>query len=175
MNQSLQDSGEPMATRESAVESVLPSRLLPRVSFRAMLTLMTLAALLIAVVFAADQGAAYARAASVGFGFFLAVFLALAALFLLAWSISLIPKIIGAASLVSGVVFLAIRLAAPLDAAYAGTLAVVTEPMSLLSFLGVGILLIIAPIGVESESPEISPFAADQLPPQILAPREPTS
>jgi hypothetical protein len=68
----------------------LRSRLLPRVSFRFVLALMTLSALIAAVGRAAGEGAATAWAALVAFGFLAACFLLFMLLFLVCWGISLV-------------------------------------------------------------------------------------
>ena len=71
-----------------SVEPVLRSRLLPRVSFRLVLALMTLSAVIAAVAKAAGGGAAAAWAAIVAVGFLVVCFLLFVALFLFCWAIS---------------------------------------------------------------------------------------
>ena len=102
-----------------SVEPVLRSRLMPRISFRMMFALMTLAAIVAAVARSAGSGTAYAIGILVAAGFLLACFACFALVFLVSWSIAMLT--------------------------YRG----------------------------EVEHLMGSPFAADQLPPQILPPREP--
>ena len=71
-----------------SVEPVLRSRLLPRVSFRFMFLLMTLAAVIAAVARLAGEGGALAYAAVVGIGYLAVGFLAFVLLFLITWAIS---------------------------------------------------------------------------------------
>lgn len=63
---------------------------MPRVSFRLVLALMTLSALIAAIARAAGSGHAIAWAAMVAAGFFLVCFLAFVSLFLFCWLISLL-------------------------------------------------------------------------------------
>lgn len=71
-----------------SVEPVVRSRLLPRVSFRLLFALTTLAAVLAAVARAAGSGAAAAKAVMVGLGFLVACFLVFTLLFLISWCVS---------------------------------------------------------------------------------------
>ncbi len=71
-----------------SVEPVLRSRLMPRISFRFMFALMTVAALIAAVARSAGAGGALANAAIVGLCFVLGCFLLFTILFLISWSIS---------------------------------------------------------------------------------------
>lgn len=71
-----------------SVEPVLRSRLLPRVSFRLVLALTTLSAVLAAVAKAAGGGVAAAWAAVVAAGFLAVSLLMFVALFLFCWAIS---------------------------------------------------------------------------------------
>lgn len=71
-----------------SVEPVLKSRFLPRVSFRLLFALTTMAAIVAAVARAAGQGGALAVAAIVSIGFLLGVFALFATLFLISFSIS---------------------------------------------------------------------------------------
>ncbi|MGI9474191.1 MAG: hypothetical protein ACR2NZ_21805 [Rubripirellula sp.] len=71
-----------------SVEPVLKSRLLPRVSFRFMLLMTTLAAVIAAVAKVAGEGDAFAYAVIVGVSFLGACFALFALLFLLTWSVS---------------------------------------------------------------------------------------
>lgn len=69
-----------------SVEPVLTSRLLPRVSFRLLLALVTISALIAAIARAAGQGVALAYAFSIGLGFLAVVFLLFVLLFLISRS-----------------------------------------------------------------------------------------
>jgi hypothetical protein len=71
-----------------SVEPVLKSRLLPRVSFRFFIALMTLSAIIAAVAKVAGQGGPIAIAVVFGLGYLVAGFLLCAALFLCSWAIS---------------------------------------------------------------------------------------
>lgn len=157
--------------RESATEPVLRSRLLPRISFQSMLVATTLSALVIAVVYSADQGGTYASAAAIGLLFALGVLGLSAIVFLLSWAVSFIPRIVGIVFVLAGIVLAVYRL-----------LGLSLGPMDFLLtrvwFINaqlIGWFLVFAPIGNASEDEIASPFADDQLPPQILAPREPSN
>jgi hypothetical protein len=73
--------------KSPSVEPVLGSRLLPKVSFRLLLVLMTLAALIAAVGRAAGDGGAVARAAVAGLVFPAACLGLFVVLFLVAWAV----------------------------------------------------------------------------------------
>jgi len=77
-----------MFVKTPSVEPVLRSRLLPRVSFRFMLVMMTLAAVIAAVARVAGEGGALAYAVVVGVLFLAACFSVFVLLFLFSWSIS---------------------------------------------------------------------------------------
>ncbi|WP_182865342.1 hypothetical protein [Stieleria mannarensis] len=157
--------------RESATEPVLRSRLLPRISFQSLLVLTAVSAVVIAVVYAADQGGAYATAAAVGLFFTLCMFVCSALLFLLSWAVAFLPRPAGAVAVALGIVFGASRLLqVPL-----GGLAFLQETIWLINFQVIGWFLLLFPIGVAPDSDAASPFADDQLPPQIFAPREPSN
>ncbi|MEL6104407.1 MAG: hypothetical protein AAFU85_00160 [Planctomycetota bacterium] len=174
-------------TRESPTETVLRSRLLPRVSFQTMMLLMTASAVLFAVAFAANQGADYAKAATVGM-IFLSLFVAIGVLlFLASWAASQFSRRLGIGVVATGFVLLIVRLffgeefvsvlARPLvdwlgPLAEWSALQLIEWPW-LINFQLIGWTLICFPIGVDREDEASSPFAEDQLPPQILAPRDP--
>lgn len=174
-------------TRESPTETVLRSRLLPRVSFQTMMLLMTASAVLFAVAFAANQGADYAKAATVGMIFLSLVVAVGVLLFLASWAASQFSRRLGMSTVTMGFSLLFVRLFLGED--YASTLA---RPLAewlgplaewsalqmiewpwLINFQVIGWALILFPIGVAHEDEASSPFAEDQLPPQILAPRDP--
>ena len=161
----------PSLGRETAIEPVLRSRLLPRISFRSMLVFTAISAVFIAVAYAADQGGVYSAAAAVGL-FFAACMLCLSAsIFLLAWAVSFLPRLVGAALVASGLVFLVCRIVgAPL-----GGMGFLLDSIWLLNFQVVGWFLLLFPIGREPALDADSPFAESQFPPQIYAPREPTN
>ncbi|TWT54462.1 hypothetical protein Pla22_21090 [Rubripirellula amarantea] len=69
-------------------EPIQRSRLLPRVSFRAMFALMTLGVIFAAIARAAGDGAVVATGFMVATGFLLACFVAFLLLFMLAWCVS---------------------------------------------------------------------------------------
>lgn len=71
-----------------SVEPVLRSRLLPRISFRFMFLIMTLAAVIAAVARVAGEGGALAYAVVVGVGYLAVGFLAFVVLFLITWGVS---------------------------------------------------------------------------------------
>ena len=71
-----------------SVEPVLRSRLLPRISFRFMLVMMTLVAVIAAVGRLAGQGDALASGLLMGVGFLMACFGMFILLFLVTWTIS---------------------------------------------------------------------------------------
>ncbi|MEO1527477.1 MAG: hypothetical protein AAFX06_18775 [Planctomycetota bacterium] len=173
--------------REPSTETVLRSRLLPRVSFQTMLMLPTIASVVFAIAFAANQGADYARAATAGM-IFLAVFIGLGVvLFLAAWAASQFARRLGIAIVGLGTILMFVRLVigpvfmvqvtGPLQD-WLGPLAAwaaeqLVEWPWLINLQVIGWVLICFPIGVIEEESETSPFAEDQLPPQILAPRDP--
>ncbi|MCC9656801.1 hypothetical protein [Rhodopirellula halodulae] len=109
---------EPIITPTPSIQPVIRSRVLPRISFRMMMLLTAMAAVLAAVTRAAGNGAIFAKAVLAFVGV-LAVFTAMAALaFLVSWSVARMT------------------------------------------------------IGRVDQSRQGSPFAKDQLPPQLLKPRE---
>ena len=71
-----------------AVEPVVRSRMLPRISFRLLFGLTTLAAIIASVARLAGEGGELALAAIVGAGFIFACFCLFALLFLIDWAIS---------------------------------------------------------------------------------------
>lgn len=157
--------------RESASEPILRSRLLPRISFRSMLVVTTLSAIVIAVAYAADQGGTYASAAAVGMAFALTILAGSIAMFLLSWAVSFLPKPAGIALIVTGVVLAVCRVAG----ISLGALSMLTGTIWLLNFQIVGWFLVLSRIGSEQHLEADNPFAEGQLPPQILAPREPSN
>ncbi|MCD0462103.1 hypothetical protein [Roseiconus lacunae] len=156
--------------RQADPEAVLPSRLLPRISFRSLLGLTTASAIVIAVVSAAGDGGAYAIAGAVGLGYLLGCFVLFVALFLLSWAVAMFPRLVGVALMVAGVQLLVARLT---GTSFAG-LAFLTSTVSLVGIEVIGLFLLLYPIGRETQDAAHSPFAEDQLPPQIFAPRDPT-
>jgi hypothetical protein len=157
--------------RESVAEPVLRSRLLPRVSFRSMMLLMSISAVFFAVVYAADQGGVYSAAVAVGLFFAAAMMTFSAFVFLFAWAVSLLPRLVGASLVAIGLGLLLVRLIG-ISIGSAGFL---QQTIWLLNFQIIGWFLLLFPIGRESDSDSDSPFAQDQLPPQIFAPRDPTN
>lgn len=171
-------------TRETSTETVLRSRLMPRVSFQTMLVLPSIAAVVFAIAYAADQGGQYAKAAVVGLAFVKAMIALGVLLFLISWAASQFARRLGIAIVVFGVLLLLLRLAgatglvvSPLlgwfgpFGEWAGTQA--THWPWLINFQVIGWTLVLFPIGIVGEDEAASPFAEDQLPPQILAPRDP--
>ncbi|MCC9600540.1 hypothetical protein LOC67_08200 [Stieleria sp. JC731] len=156
--------------RQSESEPVLPSRLLPRISFQSMMILTAVCAVIAAVVSAAGDGGDYAMAAAIGLAFVLSSFALFVIFFLLSWSVSMFPRLVGVALMFIGVQFLVARLAA----ISLGDLAVMKSTVALVGIQVIGLFLLIYPIGREKSDVESSPFARDQLPPQLLAPRDPT-
>jgi hypothetical protein len=71
-----------------SVEPVLRSRLLPRISFRWLLALTTLSAVLAAVARAAGGGTAIAWGAVVAIGFLVTCFALFVILFIFCWAVS---------------------------------------------------------------------------------------
>lgn len=157
--------------RDSATEPVLRSRLLPRVSFRSLLVLTAISAVVIAVVYAADQGGAYATSAAAGLFFVFSVFVGSAVIFLLSWAVSFLPRLAGVTIAVVGAcLFLCRIFGVPL-----GGLSFLTETIWLINCQILGAFLLLFPIGTEPQTAIDSPFADEQLPPQIFAPREPSN
>lgn len=151
----------PLSPSESG-EPVLESRLLPRISFQTLLVLMTVSAVVFAVAYAADQGGQYAMGAAAGFGFLFAVFVASAAVFIVAWAIAILPRWFGIGLIAIGCLLLFSNfIDKPITPAIWG-----------LNSIFVGIFLLLLPL--EKATTEHSPFADDELPPQHLAPRDPT-
>ena len=79
-------SGSKLHMKTPSVEPVIRSRLLPKISFRMMFMLMTLAAFLAALARMAGGGTSYAVGALVALGFVVACFACFASLFVVAWS-----------------------------------------------------------------------------------------
>ncbi|KLU02103.1 putative transmembrane protein [Rhodopirellula islandica] len=109
---------EPIITPTPSIQPVIRSRVLPRISFRMMMAITAVAALLAAITRAAGNGAVFAKAALAALGFFAAFFAIAAFAFLVSWLVA--------------------RLT----------------------------------IGRVDQSRQGSPFAKDELPPQLLKPRE---
>ncbi|QDV84223.1 hypothetical protein [Planctomycetes bacterium TBK1r] len=157
--------------RVSATEPVLRSRLLPRISFQSLLVLTAFSAVVIAVVYAADQGGPYATAAAVGLFFAVCMFVCSAFIFLLSWAVSFLPRVAGVTALVVGIALAMTRLLGiPL-----GMLSLLQETIWLINFQIIGWFLLLYPFTATEETDAASPFAGDQLPPQIFAPREPSN
>ena len=76
------------SVKTPSVEPVVVSRLLPKVSFRFLFALTTIAALIAAVARAAGKGGALANATIVAFIFIVLCFLLFAILFLVSWAVS---------------------------------------------------------------------------------------
>ncbi|MCA9135104.1 MAG: hypothetical protein KDB00_00050 [Planctomycetales bacterium] len=158
--------------RESVTEPVVQSRLLPRISFKTMLIAMTIQAVLIAVIYTADQGGTYATAASVGLLFAVSLLAVWMIIFQLVWAVAFMPRLVGALMIACGVVLAFSRLIglpAPEALNYFRT------TIGLLNFQIIGWFLVFFPIGRETHFGDESPFADEQLPPQIMAPREPSN
>ncbi|WP_461505875.1 hypothetical protein [Rhodopirellula baltica] len=109
---------EPIITPTPSIQPVIRSRVLPRVSFRMMMAITALAAILAAITRAAGNGAVFAKAALAVVGVFVLFFAMAACAFLVSWLVA--------------------RLT----------------------------------IGRVDQSRQGSPFARDELPPQLLQPRE---
>lgn len=156
--------------RESGSDTILRSRLLPRVSFQSMMVLTTICAIVVAIAYTADQGGNYASATAVGLCFVIGMILCSALVFLFAWAVSFLPRIIGGGLIVGGLVMLVCRLIG----LQLGSMRLFQETIWLLNFQILGCFLLFFPFGRGGQAATENPFAADQLPPQILAPREPT-
>lgn len=148
-------------TKAPSVEPVLRSRLLPRISFRMMMLLTTFCAVVAAVARAAGNGGELAIAVMTAMGFLFACFVAFALLFLITWSVAVIRKQSGYAAIAIGVILFVTDLAG-LSSAGAFAAAV---------FVLAGLFLVFVPARTNEEHAG-NPFAAGQLPPQILPPRE---
>ncbi|NND98405.1 MAG: hypothetical protein HKN47_13875 [Pirellulaceae bacterium] len=150
-----------------SVQPLVRSRLLPRISFRMMFALTTVAAVLAAIARVAGSGGQLASAAVSGAAFVLGAFAVFLFLFLVAWSAAMfrIPTAIAAIGL---------SLIAALSEFATISLPSISN-WPLVFFLGVGgICLLLFP----PRDPDVhshNPFAEGQLPPQILPPREPSS
>jgi hypothetical protein len=159
----------PPSAGEPTAEPVLRSRLLPQVSFQSLLLLMTLSAVVIAVVYAADQGGQYATAVAAGLAFLVAVTVVSLAVFLLSWAVSYLPKAAGVCAILLAALLLTLRLTGVPPTAFGPLL----QTVWLLNLFILGGFLLFAPIGREPQGGPASPFADGQLPPQIFAPRDP--
>jgi hypothetical protein len=157
--------------RESVAEPVLRSRPLPRVSFRSMMLLTAISAVFFAVVYAADQGGTYSAAVAVGLLFAAGMLAISAVVFLFAWAVALLPRLVGALLVTIGVGLFVGRLIG----ISIGSVDFLQQTIWLMNFQIVGWFLLLFPIGRESGSDIDSPFAEDQLPPQIYTPRDPTN
>jgi hypothetical protein len=155
--------------RESATEPLLRSRLLPRISFRSMLVFTAVSAVLIAVIYSADQGGTYSAATAVGLCFALCMLLSSALVFLLSWAVSFLPRLAGASLVTIGCSLAVCRL---IGVPLGGFL---SQTIWLLDFIVLGCFLLFFPIGVERPPDAESPFAEGQLPPQIYTPRAPNN
>ncbi|MEM0926261.1 MAG: hypothetical protein AAGJ83_09525 [Planctomycetota bacterium] len=151
----------PPARRGETDEPVLRSRLLPRVSFRTILLLMTASALVFAVAYSADQGGKYAMGFSAGIGFLLSIFAFSAVVFVVAWAIAIVPRIVGFALVGGGLIMAGLNV-----------INTTVAWIWIIDALAIGLFLTLFPF--VSRRKEHSPFATDELPPQHLAPRDPT-
>ena len=152
-------------------EAVLRSRLLPRISFRSMLVATAVCAVLIAVVYWADQGGVYAIATAIGLIFLAVVLVAFVFAFLTAWAVSYLRTITGTILFVTGLLLgLLGMIGVPLPVA-----PFLTQFAWALCFQVAGIYLLATALFTRQTIEAESPFADDQLPPQLLAPRDPVN
>ena len=150
-----------------SVEPVLKSRLLPRVSFRMMIAITTVSAILAALARAAGNGSQFGYAFLAGPVFLLVGFLLFQLVFLLAWTAARFRQ---ATALVAAVLAIAL-IFAELSAGFGPPL---IGGWPLAAFCLVASLVLLLRGDRRRVDIANSPFAADQLPPQILPPREPT-
>lgn len=151
----------PPSRRGESDEPVLRSRLLPRISFRTILVMMTASAVVFAVAYSADQGGQYAMGFSAGLGFLLSVFALSAVVFVVAWAIAIVPRIVGVALLGAGSIMALLNF-----------INTTVAWIWIVDALAIGLFLILFPHA--RRRTQHSPFATDELPPQYLAPRDPT-
>lgn len=125
------------------------------------LVMMTVSAVVFAIAYSADQGGIYAMGATTGVGFLIVVFVVSALTFLVAWAMAVVPQTLGLVLLLGGFLLFILNLISPrvaniwlLDAMFVGAAMMVIR-------------------GWKGTS-EHSPFARDELPPQHLAPRDPS-
>ena len=150
-------------------QPVLPSRLLPRVSFRTMLILTTLSAPVIAMISAADKGATYAVGVSAGLAAIVVLLVIAWVAFLAAWAFD--KGLLAFAALVGGLGTLA---SAGLFALWFTTdeVSAFTSWIVFRSSMLIGFFLLLLSWQESRPNDQASPFAEDQLPPQQIAPRE---
>ena len=150
------------ALKTPSVEPVLRSRLLPRISFRVMFVLMTFAAIVAAMARAADNGGNLATACLAAIAFPATIFVAFAVLFLVTWAVAMARRAAG--------------FGAILVAAIVAVMTVAGFEIPMLTQFGtIALILLGGIILLATSKPNDSgenPFAEDQLPPQILPPRE---
>lgn len=151
-----------------SVEPVVQSRLLPRISFQSMLALMAVSAVVLAVASAANQGGRYATAAALGVGFLVVTSATLMVMFLLAWCVANLRRPVGVALL-----FYSAAMTPLLFSRVA--IGWLNDPVTVICTFLVGIFLVAIRPPKENLDKISSPFAVDQLPPQILPPRDPHS
>ena len=146
-------------------EPVLRSRLLPRISFQTMLAVTTACAILAALANNAGNGGQLAYALVMAIGFLLACVFLSSFVFILAWAAAM-NRFITAIGfwLISAGLIAAVVTGLHLPG-------IGNWPLIMFTFFA-GLALITIR-SVSSENRARSPFAADQLPPQMIAPREP--
>ncbi len=147
-----------------SIEPIVRSRLLPRISFRMMMMLTTVAAVVAAIARVAGNGDELAKSVIMALAFPAACFAAFAFLFLFSWSVAVIRKQCGYAALAMGAGLGALTIAG-LQLPY------LTNWYLPLFLIVAGLILLLVPIR-ETDDLVGSPFAEGQLPPQILPPRE---
>ena len=157
--------------KSPSVEPVVRSRLLPRISFKAMLGVTTIAAILAATARAADSGSEFGAAVLAACGFLAIILLLFVIVFLIAWSSTFFRREVAIAFIILGGVSAIATIFFQIGAIF------FSVPIGFMYFVSVFMLVIGARMWFSrntlAETPS-SPFAADQLPPQILPPREPT-
>ncbi|WP_146521696.1 hypothetical protein [Stieleria varia] len=154
-----------MSSPTPSVEPIVRSRLLPRVSFRSMMILMAVSAVVLAVARSANQGGIYATAAVMGLVFLLGTVIVLSAVFLLAWAVAHARRPVGLVLLSYSVAMIALSIAGL-------RLDWINEPIVVLNTFFIGVFLLFVPPPSSPADHLDSPFAADRLPPQILPPRD---
>lgn len=151
-------------------EPILRSRLLPRVSFRMMLLLTAVAAVVAAVARAAGDGGAIARGFMSSIIFIAALAIAFSLVFLVCWVASIIGdfrSLIGLTLLFAAIVITVLLLVGAQQMA-----PILINAYTVILLVPIGVVLGLVPVRDQSKDSQ-NPFAEDQLPPQILPPRNP--
>lgn len=153
--------------KPTSAEPILRSRLLPRISFRTMMLLTALCAVIATVARAAGDGGSVAKGLLAALILVACLFLAFSVLFLFSWFMSVIGQYRRNVGI--GIAVITIGLVVVVNLGLMIPYLVDWYVIALLT--SIAFVLIVVPASEPYSGPQ-NPFAEGQLPPQILPPRE---